>query len=151
MIKEILTYPENKDILTKKSELVNENEDVKEIIQDLKDTLNNTETGCGISAVQIGVLKQICVIKPDDKTIFAMINPKITRTQGLLLFKEGCLSAPNKEKTVKRHKRITVEYIDENGEKQRITRGGLTSIIIQHELDHFEGWCEVFDGEERKD
>ena len=127
MIKKILVYPEDKEILTSKSEEVIEiNNEVNDLIQDLTDTLNNTETGCGISAVQIGVLKRVCVIKPDSKTCFAMINPKIT-------------------------KKVSVEYIDENGEKQRITRGGLTAIIIQHELDHFEGWCEVFDGEESED
>ena len=149
MIKKILVYPEDKEILTSKSEEVIEiNDEVNDLIQDLTDTLNNTETGCGISAVQIGVLKRVCVIKPDSKTCFAMINPKITKKEGVCLFREGCLSAPHKQKKVQRAKKVSVEYIDENGERQRITRGGLTAIIIQHELDHFEGWCEVFDGEE---
>ena len=34
--------------------------------------------------------------------------------------------------------------MDENGKEQEIANGGLCSVIIQHELDHFEGWCEVF-------
>lgn len=151
MIRKILEYPIAGNTLTQKSAPVEEiNEDIKNLIQDLKDTLNNTETGCGISAVQIGELKQVCIIKPDTNTCFAMINPKITKTEGVCLFREGCLSAPNKEKTVQRAKKVSVEYIDENGEKKRMTRGGLTAIIIQHELDHFEGWCEVFNGEERE-
>lgn len=151
MIRKILEYPIAGNTLTQKSAPVEEiNEDIKNLIQDLKDTLNNTETGCGISAVQIGELKQVCIIKPDVNTCFAMINPKITKTEGVCLFREGCLSAPNKEKTVQRAKKVSVEYIDENGEKKRMTRGGLTAIIIQHELDHFEGWCEVFNGEERE-
>lgn len=152
MIKEILVYPEDKEILTSKSEEVIEiNNEINDLIQDLTDTLNNTETGCGISAVQIGVLKKVCIIKPDSKTCFAMINPKIIKTQGVCLFKEGCLSAPKKQKTVQRAKKITVEYYDAKGDKHTITRGGLTAIIIQHELDHFEGWCEVFDGEETEE
>lgn len=151
MIRRILEYPIDGNILTLKSQKVEEiNEDIKNLIQDLKDTLNNTEAGCGISAVQIGELKQICIIKPDEKTCFAMINPRLTKVEGVCLFKEGCLSAPGKEKTVKRAKKVSVEYIDENGEKKRITRGGLTAIIIQHELDHFEGWCEVFNGEDKE-
>ena len=149
MIRKILEYPIAGNTLTQKSAPVEEiNEDIKNLIQDLKDTLNNTETGCGISAVQIGELKQVCIIKPDTNTCFAMINPKLTKKEGVCLFREGCLSAPNKEKTVQRAKKVSVEYIDENGEKKRMTRGGLTAIIIQHELDHFEGWCEVFNGEE---
>ena len=144
MIKEILTYPNNKDILTSKSVEVEEiNDEIKELIQDLKDTLNNS-TGCGISAVQIGVLKKVCIIKPEDNKEIVMINPKITNQKGVCLFNEGCLSAPNIYTKVQRASKVSCEYIDENGEKQRTTRGGLTSIIIQHELDHFNGWCEVF-------
>ena len=58
MIKEILTYPNNKDILTQKSVEVEDinAQEIKDLIQDLKDTLNST-AGVGISAVQIGELK----------------------------------------------------------------------------------------------
>ena len=82
MIRKILVYPEDKEILTSKSkEVIEINNEVNDLIQDLTDTLNNTETGCGISAVQIGVLKRVCIIKPDSKTCFAMINPKITKKE----------------------------------------------------------------------
>lgn len=146
MIKEILVYPKDKKILTQKSELVEEiNDSIQVLIQDLIDTLDNTETGCGISAVQIGELKQVCIIKPEANKRIVMINPKILKTEGVCMYKEGCLSAPDTEKTVRRAKKVTVEYIDEHNQKQRTTRGGLTAIIIQHELDHFNGWCEVFD------
>lgn len=143
MIKEILTYPKNKDILMQKSEEVGDiNEEIKNIIKDLKDTLNNS-TGCGISAVQIGVLKRICIIKYNNKEII-MINPKITNSRGETIFKEGCLSAPGLYRDVKRAQKVWCSYIDENGKEKEIAQGGLCSIIIQHELDHFDGWCEVF-------
>ena len=58
MIKEILTYPKDKDILTSISTETN-SEESKQLIQDLKDTLHNTEHGVGISAVQIGELKRV--------------------------------------------------------------------------------------------
>lgn len=145
MIKEILTYPENEKILTSKSEEVKNIEEVQELIQDLKDTLLNTESGCGISAVQIGVLKQVCVIKYNNNLI-TMINPKIVRTRGETIFKEGCLSAPKIYVNTKRHQKVWCEYLDEKGNKKEIAEGGLCSIIIQHELEHFEGWCKVFEG-----
>ena len=65
MVKRILLFnnEEDKIILNKNSEEVNENENYKELIQDLKDTLNSTINGRGISAVQIGVLKKICICK----------------------------------------------------------------------------------------
>lgn len=143
MIKEILTYPTNKDILISKSVEVEEiNDEIKNLIQDLKDTLNNT-TGCGISAVQIGELKRICLIKINGQ-IKTLINPVITKTRGEVEFREGCLSAPDVATTTKRAQKVWVDYIDENGRKRELADGGLCSIIVQHELDHFDGWCEVF-------
>lgn len=143
MIKEILTYPTNKDILTSKSVEVEEiNDEIKNLIQDLKDTLNST-TGCGISAVQIGELKRICLIKINGQ-IKTLINPVITKTRGEVEFREGCLSAPDVATITKRAQKVWVDYIDENGRKRELADGGLCSIIVQHELDHFDGWCEVF-------
>lgn len=143
MIREILTYPENKDILTSKSELVTDIESVKELIQDMKDTLHSTETGVGISAVQIGVLKKVCIVHHNNKDI-VMINPFITRTRGEIISNEGCLSAPEKYGEFKRHEKVWCTYLDENGNQKEISEGGFVSRVIQHELDHFDGWCEVF-------
>ena len=80
MIKKILTYPEDKEILTQKSVEVLA-KDVQDLIQDMKDTLHSTEHGVGISAVQIGELKRVCVIHYNGKDI-TLINPVITRTRG---------------------------------------------------------------------
>jgi peptide deformylase len=142
MIKRILTYPSDKEILMSKSEEVTDVNEVKDLIQDLKDTLKNT-SGVGISAVQIGVLKKVCIIKYNGEYI-TMINPVITRTRDKVLFQEGCLSAPAVYTTVERAKKVWVEYLDETGKKRELDQGGLCSVIIQHELDHFEGGCEVF-------
>ena len=144
MVKQILTYPEDKDILTRKSLEVENIEEVKDLIQDLKDTLHNTKTGCGISAVQIGELKRVCIVQYNGKD-YVMINPVITRKRPeTVYFREGCLSAPDVYDIIERNKKVWVEYLDENGIKRTEAQGGLFSIIVQHELDHFEGWCEVF-------
>ena len=74
-----------------------------------------------------------------------MINPEITRMRGEIIKEEGCLSAPKEYRSVKRAEKVWCEYIDENDNRKEIAVGGLCSRIIQHELDHFEGWCEVFD------
>lgn len=144
MVKEILIYPESKEILTQKSEEVGDiNEEIKNIIEDLNDTLNDS-TGCGISAIQIGIPKRICIIKYNNENI-VMINPKITNARGEVYFREGCLSAPGFYTNVKRAQKVWCSYLDENGREREIAQGGLCSVIIQHELDHFDGWCEVFD------
>lgn len=145
MIKPILTYPENKEILTCKSEQIDEiNNDIRALATDLLDTLKASKTGVGISAVQIGIPKKMCIIK-DNMNYIVMINPYITRARGSILYSEGCLSAPNEQKKVLRAQKVWCNYTDLNGNKKTIDQGGLVSIIIQHELDHFDGWCHVFD------
>ena len=147
MIKKILIYPQDKDILLQKSEEVKNIEEVKELIQDMKDTLNSEESGAGISAVQIGVLKRVCVIKYDNKE-YVLINPVITwkrsGANGIKPFKEGCLSAPGVYTIVNRPQKVICNYLDENWEEQELNQGGWLSAIIQHELDHLDGFCEVF-------
>lgn len=144
MIKDILIYEKDKEILTQKSEEVTEiNDEIKNLIQDLKDTLKVHKTGVGISAIQIGIPKKVCIIKYNNQ-LYTLINPVITRKNGTCIFEEGCLSAPGKKKKVERAKKVWCDYTDENGKAKQLSDGGLCSIIIQHELDHFNGWCEVF-------
>lgn len=92
MIRPIFTYPKDKDILTKKSYEVTEfTDDIKQLIQDLKDTVIANK-GVGISAIQVGQPYQICVINWGG--LYVLVNPKITRTRGVHTLKEGCLSVP---------------------------------------------------------
>ena len=150
MVKEILIYEKDKEILTQKSERVTEiNDEIKQLIQDLKDTLLQHKTGVGISAIQIGVPKRVCLIKYNGK-IYTLINPVIVRKSGSFLFEEGCLSAPGKNKKVLRAQKVWCNYTDKNGNQKQLANGGLCSVIIQHELDHFDGWCEVFSKYEEK-
>lgn len=144
-VKRILLFSneEDKQILRSQSEpVVTIDDEIRELIQDMKDTLLSTQTGVGLSAVQIGSLKRICVIKYCGK-IYTLINPIITRSRGDIVFKEGCLSVPDVYVDVPRKQKVWVTYMDENGETKQIDQGGLFSVIIQHELDHFEGSCAV--------
>lgn len=144
MIKDVLLYENKRDrrVLTQKS-VETTPEESKELIQDLRDTLNNSINGCGISAVQIGELKKVCIIKYNGKEI-VMINPIIIRKRGEVNSEEGCLSVPHHFGIFKRAQKVWCEYTDENGDKKEIAEGGLCSRIIQHELEHMDGWCEVF-------
>lgn len=144
MKKDILIYPKDKEILTQKSENINEiNDEIKQLSQDLIDTLKSTETGVGISAIQIGVPKKMCIIKYNGQYI-TLINPVITKTRGEINFQEGCLSTPDLIIPTVRAQKVWCEYTDLNGKKQELANGGLCSVIIQHELDHFNGECKLF-------
>lgn len=147
MIKKILTYPENKQILSQVSEDANW-EECQELIQDLKDTLKEHPDGVGISAIQIGVPKRVCYIKYAGSEM-VMINPVITWTRhGTQAFKEGCLSVPGVSAEVNRPQKVVCTYTDEFGNSKEFAEGGWASAIVQHELDHFEGKCAVYDNEE---
>jgi peptide deformylase len=68
-----------------------------------------------------------------------MINPKVIYQEGEISFCEGCLSVPEYSAEVIRHKKIKVEYQDENGLLKTLGAEGLLSVAIQHEMDHLEG------------
>lgn len=142
MIKKILTYPKDKEILTKVSEPVTEfNDKIKELIQDLKDTVQYNG-GAGISAIQLGEPLQICVI--NWAGIHVLVNPSITRSRGEHTMREGCLSVPGLFVDTTRAQKVWVKALDENGNEIEYAEGGNGSYIVQHEMDHFQGKCSLF-------
>ena len=76
-----------------------------------------------------------------DKKVF--INPKILSTSEELMYVgegEGCLSINRPvEGIVLRAARITMQYQDINGKKQKIRLRELEAIVAQHEIDHLNG------------
>ena len=146
-VKRILLFENEEDrkILESKSKpVIMIDDEIRQLIQNMKDTLLSTQTGVGLSAVQIGSLKTICIIKY-NKELYTLINPIIVRKRGEVIFNEGCLSVPGVYVDVPRSQKVWITYMDEDGNTKTIDQGGLFSIIVQHELDHFEGSCAVED------
>ena len=142
MVKSIYTYPKDKEILTQKSQEVTEfTQEIKTIIQDLKDTVVANH-GVGISAVQIGIPLQICVINWGG--LHVLVNPKVTRSRGVHTLKEGCLSVPGLFVKTTRPQKVWITALDENGKEYEYAEGGNGSFIALHEIDHFEGKCPLF-------
>ncbi len=52
---------------------------------------------------------------------------------------EGCLSLVNIWGTVVRSPKVTLSYLDEQGNKHIRTLTGFKATIAQHEIDHLEG------------
>ena len=63
--------------------------------------------------------------------------------------KEGCLSVPGLYVTTPRYQKVWVSALNENGEEIEYAEGGNGSYIVQHELDHFEGRCTLFNAYDR--
>ncbi len=134
---------EGDEILKKVSKPVEKvDEKIKILIEDMLDTMHKLN-GVGLAAVQVGILKRVIVIHTDyDKEPIVLINPVIKVQNGEQIVEEGCLSFPNKFAKVVRPKEITVEGLDENGNKIEVTGKDLEAQALAHEIDHLNG--EVF-------
>lgn len=121
---------------------------VKAVIQDMKDTLamQKDPEGVGLAAPQIGKSLQIFLISYEG-TEKVVINPEVVSIDEIKPLKkikrgeplEGCLSLPHYYGPVARATKITIRYIDENGDKKTETFTDFLAHIVQHELDHLNG------------
>lgn len=121
------------------------------LIEEMKETLSHTHDpeGVGLAAPQVGRSLQLFIIKPTQKSkVQVFINPEISlsqtdeeqdtkKTKDNKL--EGCLSLPQIWGTIKRHKTITVTYVNEKGKQIKKTFSGFLAVVIQHEYDHLQG------------
>ncbi|MDD4363678.1 MAG: peptide deformylase [Atribacterota bacterium] len=127
-------------VLREKASLVCKiNDDIKQLALDMIDTMY-AEGGIGLAAPQIGISKQIIVIDKEEKGAIALINPVIIKREGEIQEEEGCLSVPGIYHPVKRSASVTIEALDLNEKKIRITEEGILAIALQHEIDHLEGY-----------
>lgn len=148
------------NILRQISSPVESVKEALEIIEKLKETLDREKNGVGLCATQIGILKQISVLKKEffaNKEYFYLINPKIVEKEDkFIFFQEGCLSFPGQFFNTWRYRHFTIKnsrisgnefereklyfyYGDEKEDQKFTVDNGVVPIAIQHEIDHFEG------------
>ena len=136
----ILKIVKEKDpILRKKSRPVEEiTPRILTLLDDMKDTLHKAN-GCGLAAVQVGVLRRIVLVETEEGKLFEMINPEIIASEGEQEELEGCLSIPQVWGITHRPKTVTVRYTDRKGKVREATGDDLAARAFCHELDHLEG------------
>lgn len=117
----------------------------------LEDTLKE-KGGLGLSANQLGIRKRACIIDiPGEETLF-LVNPIILdRDKEGFLFFEGCLSMPKTiEAPLRTIRSVKVKIqtdnlgelefqINKDGDKDEISSETLTTVVVQHEIDHLDG------------
>jgi len=153
---EVLTFPDPR--LRKLSLPVDSvNDEMVGFSKDLLDTMY-AEKGIGLSAPQVNKLLRVITVdtRPKDKEgryenqemteleqklefPLVLFNPEVIEKEGDTTFDEGCLSVPGYYETVKRFNWIKVKALDVNGSEVIFDTDGLTSICIQHEIDHLDG------------
>lgn len=127
------------EILRKKSRVVEKVDDkVRQILNDMADTMYNTENGAGLAAPQVGILKRLVVIDMGQGLI-KLVNPKIIKQEGTQEVIEGCLSIPDIWGKVIRPSKVIVQSLNENGEEIILTGTGDLAKCLCHEIDHLDG------------
>lgn len=138
----ILTAPDPR--LKKKSVAVaTVDDDTRRLMDDMLETMYDAP-GIGLAAPQVGVLKRVIVLdidREDTRTgpLF-MANPEIVEASDEdATYEEGCLSVPEHYSDVVRPARVTVRYLDRDGQRQELACEGLLATCVQHEIDHLDG------------
>lgn len=135
----ILRFP---DVRLKKvaAPIKNIDDGIRKLVADMAETMYEAP-GIGLAATQVDVHKQLVVIDISEERneLRVFINPRIAQSEGLQEGEEGCLSVPGIYERVERAERVTVHYLDLDGNKQSLTTDGLLAVCIQHEIDHLQG------------
>ncbi len=112
----------------------------RKLVRDMIDTMY-AESGVGLAANQVGVLKQVFVASADQVRGRELVffNPKIIKQQGTIKEFEGCLSIPEFYEPVKRAKKVWLRGMMLDGSTVEVAAEGLLARIFQHEVDHLNG------------
>ncbi|MBO5286744.1 MAG: peptide deformylase [Clostridia bacterium] len=134
----IVKESDNEELLRKKSREVTEiTPRIITLLDDMVETMRNAN-GCGLAAVQVGVLRRVVVIETGEG-LFEFINPVIVKTTGTQEGVEGCLSLPGKWGITKRPMSVTVKALNRKGEEIEVTGHDLLAKAMCHEIDHLDG------------
>lgn len=108
------------------------------LLDDMTETMR-AAGGCGLAAVQVGVLRRVVVIEVEEGNVIELINPKIVAYAGEQEDAEGCLSNPGNYGIVRRPAAVTVRALDRNGKEFELNGKELLARAICHECDHLDG------------
>lgn len=144
----ILTSPNR--ILNIKSSLVKRDDpEINDLIEHLLLTALEDPNCVGISAIQVGIPKQLFLLGIDKQgsltylskeTCKVFINPTIiSQSTDIVDSAEGCLSIPDTLCFVKRFKSIKIKYTNERLHRRVLHAKDDLSCAIQHEMDHLLG------------
>ena len=118
-------------------------------IRDMVATVLATSNGVGLAAPQIGCNARMFLLLNNGIPV-VFINPQlIARSVEMQTDKEGCLSEPGRFVPIKRHLAVWVRWWDQDGKEHEKSFIKFPARIIQHEMDHLDGFCKVLTHEEK--
>lgn len=122
-------------------------EDLRELVRDLEDTMADNAGCVGVAACQIGAMLRVAIVDTSfhrkhgalSQGRFILVNPRLVRQSGAAVGREGCLSLPDFTANVQRSEEVSVEYQDMGGEHRVLDSSGFEAVALQHEIDHLDG------------
>ena len=111
---------------------------VVRIVEEMFDTLYDSDSGIGLAAPQVGIQRQIFVWDMDDEPM-VILNPTIVESDGEWVYDEGCLSIPGLYVEMLRPKKVLVSGFTLEGDEVQIEAVELLARLFQHEIDHLQG------------
>jgi peptide deformylase len=114
------------------------------MIDDLIETFWSHNIAVGLAAPQIGIPLKFAVInhtRDRNHENLLLVNPIIISLAGKRdTKKEACMSVPGYSGDVERRKKVSIDYQDRHGTKRSLEAEGFLARVIQHEIDHLEGF-----------
>lgn len=144
-VRKVLTYPD--PLLKQVSASVELFDDqLCQLVQDLKDTMFDSPGCTGIAAPQIGAGVRVVIVdasrnrKPvENHGCMVLVNPEVLEREGEVVGREGCLSVPEFTGNVKRARTIKLQAQDEKGQLVLLEAVEFEARLILHEIDHLDG------------
>lgn len=115
---------------------------VKEWVKDLNNVMMEIREkynfGRAIAAPQLGIMKRLIYMNIERPVV--IINPELSNlSKGMFEVWDDCMCFPNLLVKVKRHRTMTIHFLDENWRPQEWHLENDLSELMQHEYDHLEG------------
>jgi peptide deformylase len=147
-VRDIVLFLENEAALRKKSKPVRSmNRQVKRLVQDLEDTLNDHPAGVGLAAPQINAHSRVVVVRlggrggngSEPGLPLALINPEVIEARNEERDFDGCLSFPGLYAETVRPHYLRVTGLDKAGNPFDRVFEGFDAVVVHHEIDHLDG------------
>ncbi|MBO9689327.1 peptide deformylase [Roseateles chitosanitabidus] len=114
---------------------------IRQLADDMLETMYDAE-GVGLAATQIDVHERVLVmdVSEERNQPLVLVNPElVSASDEMIEGEEGCLSVPTIYDKVMRHKTVTVQALDRDGNTFQFDAEGLLAVCVQHEMDHLMG------------
>jgi peptide deformylase len=136
----ILRYPDPR-LHTVARPVAQVDDRIKALVRDMLETMYDAD-GVGLAATQVDVHERLIVMDTSEArdTPVVLINPQVVaHSDEMAVNEEGCLSVPQIYDRVERYSTVTVQALNREGQPFELQAHGLSSVCVQHEMDHLQG------------